>query len=39
MKITFLGGGNMANAVMGGVLKLVFSSAYILVVFPVGKNG
>ena len=36
MKITFLGGGNMANALIGGLLKQGFSSADIMVVGPPG---
>ena len=36
MKITFLGGGNMANALIGGLLKQGFSSADIMVVEPLG---
>jgi len=35
MKITFLGGGNMANALIGGLLKQGYSAAGIQVVDPV----
>jgi pyrroline-5-carboxylate reductase len=35
MKITFLGGGNMANALIGGMLKQGFAPADIAVVEPV----
>lgn len=38
MKITFLGGGNMANALIGGLLKQGFSSADIRVVEPLAEN-
>lgn len=34
MKITFLGGGNMANALIGGLLKQGFSAADISVIDP-----
>jgi pyrroline-5-carboxylate reductase len=34
MKITFLGGGNMANALIGGMLKQGFSAADITVIEP-----
>ena len=36
MKITFLGGGNMANALIGGLLTPGFTSADIMVVEPLG---
>ena len=36
MKITFLGGGNMANALIGGMLKNGFSAADITVIEPGG---
>ena len=32
MKITFLGGGNMANALIGGLLKTGFAAADIAVI-------
>jgi pyrroline-5-carboxylate reductase len=38
MKITFIGGGNMANALIGGLLKQGFSSADITVVEPLAEN-
>jgi pyrroline-5-carboxylate reductase len=38
MKITFLGGGNMANALIGGLLKTGFSAADIAVV-EIGAEG
>lgn len=38
MKITFLGGGNMANALIGGLLKQGFSSVDIMVVEPLAEN-
>ncbi|MCX7169526.1 MAG: pyrroline-5-carboxylate reductase [Proteobacteria bacterium] len=38
MKITFLGGGNMANALIGGMRKQGFSVAAMQVVEPVEKN-
>ncbi|MGB8882623.1 MAG: NAD(P)-binding domain-containing protein, partial [Azonexus sp.] len=34
MKITFLGGGNMANALIGGMLKNGFAAADITVIEP-----
>ena len=34
MKITFLGGGNMANALIGGMLKQGFAPADIDVIEP-----
>ena len=34
MKITFLGGGNMANALIGGMLKQGFAAADITVIDP-----
>jgi len=37
MKITFLGGGNMANALIGGLRKQGFSAAGIQVVEPVAE--
>ena len=36
MKITFLGGGNMANALIGGMLKNGFAAADITVIEPGG---
>lgn len=38
MKITFLGGGNMANALIGGLLKQGFSSGDIKVIEPLAEN-
>ncbi len=38
MKITFLGGGNMANALIGGLLKQGFRSADIKVIEPLAEN-
>ncbi len=38
MKITFLGGGNMANALIGGLRKQGFSAAAIQVIEPVAEN-
>jgi pyrroline-5-carboxylate reductase len=38
MKITFLGGGNMANALIGGLRKQGFSAAGIQVVEPLADN-
>ena len=38
MKITFLGGGNMANALIGGLLKQGFPVADIRVVEPLAEN-
>ncbi len=38
MKITFLGGGNMANALIGGLRKQGFSAAAIQVVEPLAEN-
>lgn len=38
MKITFLGGGNMANALVGGLLKQEFSSGDIKVIEPLAEN-
>ncbi|HUY02921.1 MAG TPA: pyrroline-5-carboxylate reductase [Rhodocyclaceae bacterium] len=38
MKITFLGGGNMANALIGGLRKQGFSAAGIQVVEPLTEN-
>lgn len=38
MKITFLGGGNMANALIGGMRKQGFSVAAMQVVEPVEEN-
>jgi pyrroline-5-carboxylate reductase len=37
MKITFLGGGNMANALIGGLLKQGFAAADITVIEPAPK--
>ena len=37
MKITFLGGGNMANALIGGMLKQGFAAADITVIDPGGE--
>jgi pyrroline-5-carboxylate reductase len=37
MKITFLGGGNMANALIGGLRKQGYSAAGIQVVEPIAK--
>ena len=34
MKITFLGGGNMANALIGGMLKQGFAATDITVIDP-----
>jgi pyrroline-5-carboxylate reductase len=38
MKITFLGGGNMANAIIGGLRKQDFAAADIQVVEPLASN-
>ncbi len=38
MKITFLGGGNMANALVGGLLKQGFSPVDIKVIEPLAEN-
>jgi pyrroline-5-carboxylate reductase len=38
MEITFLGGGNMANALIGGLLKQGFEAASIKVVEPLAAN-
>lgn len=38
MKITFLGGGNMANALIGGLRKQGFSAAAIQVIEPVAEH-
>ena len=38
MKITFLGGGNMATALIGGLRKQGFSAAAIQVVEPLAEN-
>jgi pyrroline-5-carboxylate reductase len=38
MKITFLGGGNMANALIGGLRKQGFSAAALQVVEPLAEN-
>ncbi len=38
MKITFLGGGNMANALIGGLRKQGYSAAGIQVVEPLAEN-
>ena len=38
MKITFLGGGNMANALIGGLRKQGYSAAAIQVVEPLADN-
>lgn len=38
MKITFLGGGNMANALIGGLLKQGFPAADLRVVEPLAEN-
>ncbi|OIQ92569.1 pyrroline-5-carboxylate reductase [mine drainage metagenome] len=38
MKITFLGGGNMANALIGGLRRQGFSAAAIQVVEPLAEN-
>ena len=38
MKITFLGGGNMANAILGGLYQQGFAAAGIQVVEPVAAN-
>ena len=38
MKITFLGGGNMANAMIGGLVKTGFSAADIAVI-ELGAQG
>ncbi len=38
MKITFLGGGNMANALIGGLLKQGFSPGDIKVIEPLAEN-
>ena len=38
MKITFIGGGNMANALIGGLLRQGFSPADIAVVEPLAEN-
>lgn len=38
MKITFLGGGNMANALIGGLLKQGFAAADIKVVETLAEN-
>ena len=38
MKITFIGGGNMANALIGGLLKQGFPATDITVVEPLAEN-
>ena len=38
MKITFLGGGNMANALIGGLLGKGFAAGDIAVVEPAAEN-
>ncbi len=38
MKITFIGGGNMANALIGGLLRQGFASADIVAVEPLAEN-
>lgn len=38
MNITFLGGGNMANALIGGLVKQGFDAACIKVVEPLAEN-
>jgi pyrroline-5-carboxylate reductase len=38
MKITFIGGGNMANALIGGLIRQGFSPADIRVVEPFAEN-
>lgn len=38
MRITFLGGGNMANALIGGLLKQDFPSGDIKVIEPLAEN-
>lgn len=38
MKLTFIGGGNMANALIGGLLKQGFPSSGITVVEPLAEN-
>jgi pyrroline-5-carboxylate reductase len=38
MKITFLGGGNMANALIGGMLKQGFAATDITSSTPVPKH-
>lgn len=38
MKITFVGGGNMASALIGGLLKRDFAAADIRVVEPLAEN-
>jgi pyrroline-5-carboxylate reductase len=38
MKITFIGGGNMANALIGGLKKQGFSAAGIQVIDPVAES-
>ena len=38
MKITFLGGGNMANAIIGGLCQQGFAASAIQVVEPVAAN-
>lgn len=38
MKITYIGGGNMANALIGGLLKQSFPAAGIMVVEPIAEN-
>ncbi len=38
MKITFLGGGNMANALIGGLRKQGYSAAAIQVIEPLAEN-
>ena len=38
MKITFIGGGNMANALVGGLIKQGFPASDIAVVEPLAEN-